>query len=77
MGREGLGDLYRRYSDVHPNIVLKTEILRLGLDIGDRAIENFRVREDLLWKGFHLFSYDWHKTKVYGNKIPWFAHLED
>jgi hypothetical protein len=77
MERQRMEDLYKQYPDVHPNIVLKTEILRLGLDVGDRAIENFKGRNDLLWKGFHLFSYDWHKTKVYGNKIPWFAHLED
>ena len=77
MERRRIEDLYKQFPDVHPNIVLKTEILRLGLDIGDKAIENFRRRDDLLWKGFHLFSYDWHKTKVYGNKIPWFAHLED
>jgi len=77
MERQSIEDLYRKFPDVHPNIILKTEILRLGLDISDAAIENFKQRDDLLWKGFHLFSYDWHKTKVYGDKIPWFAHLED
>ncbi len=69
--------LYEQFPDVHPNIVLKTNVLRLGIDISEAALDNFKQRDDLLWKGFHLFSYDWKKTKVYGDKIPWYAHLED
>ena len=70
-------DLYERFPDVHPNIVLKTDILRQGIDISQASINNFRQRDDLLWKGFHLFSYDREKTKVYGDKIPWYIRLED
>lgn len=69
--------LYKQFSDVHPNIVLKSEVLRTGIDVSQSAIQNFSQRDDLLWKGFHLFSYDWDKTKVYGDKIPWYGHLED
>lgn len=69
--------LYKQFPDVHPNIILKTDLLRQGIDLSRAAIENFKQRDDLSWKGFHLFSYDWQKTKVYGNKIPWHAHLAD
>ncbi|MGD0236615.1 MAG: radical SAM protein [Syntrophorhabdales bacterium] len=69
--------LYKQFPDVHPNIVLKTDALRQGIDISDAAMENFRQRDDLLWKGFHLFSYDFKKTKVYGDKIPWVLRFED
>lgn len=69
--------LYKQFPDVHPNIVLKTDILRQGIDISKAAIENFQQRDDLLWKGFHFFSYDFEKTKVYGDKIPTIMHLED
>ena len=69
--------LYKQFPDVHPNIVLKTDALRQGIDISDAAMENFRQRDDLLWKGFHLFSYDFTKTKVYGDKIPWVLRFED
>jgi hypothetical protein len=31
----------------------------------------------LLWKGFHLFSYDKKQAKVYSDKVPWIMHLED
>jgi len=70
-------DLYKQFSDVHPNIVLKTDVIRQGIDVSEAAINHFRQRDDLLWKGFHLFSYDFKKTKVYGDKIPWVIHLED
>ena len=69
--------LYKQFSDVHQNIVLKTDVLRQGIDISEAALENFRHRDDLAWKGFHLFSYDFKKTKVYGDKIPWVLHFED
>jgi hypothetical protein len=69
--------LYERFPDIHPNIVLKTDILRQGIDISEAALDNFRRRDDLAWKGFHLFSYDFEKTKVYGDKIPWVLHFED
>jgi len=70
-------DLYRQFPDVHPNIVLKTDVLRQGIHVSRVAMENFRQRDDLLWKGFHLFSYDFQKTKVYGDKIPWRMRLRD
>ena len=69
--------LYKQFPDVHPNIVLKTDALRQGIDISETAVENFRHRDDLLWKGFHLFSYDFTKTKVYGDKVPWVLRFED
>ena len=70
-------DLYNSFPDVHPNIIIKTDILRQGIDISQASINNFSQRDDLLWKGFHLFSYDRQETKVYGDKIPWYIRLED
>lgn len=69
--------LYKQFSDVHQNIVLKTDVLRQGIDISKAAIANFSKRNDLLCKGFHLFSYDRQETKVYGDKVPWYIRLED
>src|SRR4030065_2112637 len=69
--------LYKQYPDVHPNIVLKTDILRQGIDVSEAAERQFKQRDDLLWKGFHLFSYDRKATKVYGEKIPALFRLED
>lgn len=72
-----IGKLYKQFQDVHPNIVLKTDILREGINISETALKSFQERNDLLWKGFHLFSYDFRKTKVYSDKIPFVMHLED
>jgi hypothetical protein len=72
-----IDSLYKQYSDVHPNIVLKTDMLRRGINISRAALDNFQQRDDLLWKGMHLFSYDFQKTVVYGEKIPLMFHLED
>ena len=77
MKHSSITDIYRQFPDVHENIVLKTDVLRRGIDISPAAVENFRNRDDLLWKGFHLFSYDKQETKVYGDKVPWYIRLED
>lgn len=73
----GIYELYKRFPDVHPNIVLKTDLLRVGLNISKQAREQFQRMEDVLWKGYHLFSYDYQKTAVYGEKIPAFFYFED
>lgn len=70
-------ELYKRFPDVHPNIVLKTDVLRQGLKISERARQEFNQRDDILWRGFHLFSYDAGKPTVYKDKIPMGFHLSD
>jgi len=72
-----MSDLYKQFPDVHPNIVLKTEVLRQGLKISERARQEFNRRDDILWRGFHLFSYDAGKPTVYKDKIPMGFHLSD
>jgi hypothetical protein len=73
----GMEEIYNRFPDVHPNIVLKTDIMRTGIDISEKAKGNFNQRDDLLWKGFHMFSYEYQKTAMYGEKTPYFFRLED
>jgi len=70
-------DLYHRFQDVHPNIILKTQVLREGLKISERAQQEFNKRDDILWRGFHLFSYDAGEPTVYKDKIPMTFHLDD
>jgi len=76
-GKVGMEEIYKRFPDVHPNIVLKTDIMRNGIDLGEEARENFDQRDDLLWKGYHMFSYEYQKTAIYSEKTPYFIHLED
>jgi hypothetical protein len=72
-----MADLYRQFPDVHPNIILKTDVLRQGMRISEKAQKAFNQRDDILWRGFHLFSYDSNTPKVYKNKIPMGFHLSD
>ena len=72
-----MAELYKQFPDVHPNIVLKTDILRLGMDMSHVAMESFRKRDDLLWKGFHLFSYAYQDPTIYSEKVPYIMFLED
>jgi hypothetical protein len=43
-----MADLYKQFSDVHPNIVLKTDVLRQGLKISKSAQQEFNKRDDIL-----------------------------
>jgi len=72
-----IDSLYKQYPDVHPNIVLKTDILRQGIKVSKATLDNFQQRDDLLWKGFHFFSYDYQATVLQEDKVPWIIHLED
>lgn len=73
----GMEEFYSRFPDVHPSIVLKTDIIRTGIDISEKAKEDFESRDDLLWKGFHMFSYEYQQTAIYSDKTPYFFRLED
>lgn len=55
-----MADLYKRFADVHPNIGLKTDVLRQGLKISQSAQQEFNRRDDLLWRGF------WFLTRIVG-----------
>lgn len=70
-------DEYKRYSDIHPNIILKTDLVRLGTNVGPRATQRFQELDDIAWKGYHFFSYDRADTVVMSNKIPMQMRLED
>lgn len=70
-------DEYNRYPDVHPNIVLKTDLVRLGINVGPRASEQFQQLDDIAWKGYHFFSYDREETTVFSQKVPMQLRLED
>ena len=60
-----MDDLYAQFPDVHPNIVLKTDVLRQGLKISESTQREFNGRDDILWRGFHVFVF-----LPYGNTNP-------
>jgi len=58
-------------------IIIKSDVLRLGLRCSDAAKAVWRVRDDILYKAYHLFSYDRAETVMLGDKIPSFMILDD
>jgi len=70
-------DYYKQFPDVHPNIILKAELNRLGQSFTKEALDEFKIRDDIHWKGYHLFSYDVADPIFYGAKIPNTFNLED
>ena len=75
--RTSIQEHYKQFSDIHPNIVLKTNILRHGLRITEAARNQFQQMDDLHCKGYHLFSYDMDETMTIEQKVPWTVRLED
>ncbi|MBI2853935.1 MAG: hypothetical protein HYX87_03325, partial [Chloroflexi bacterium] len=48
-------DYYKQFPDVHPNIVLKAELNRLGQNFTKAALDEFKKRDNIHWKGYHFF----------------------
>jgi hypothetical protein len=65
----GIDKLYQSWPDVPQSIILKVELLRVGLRIEDSAIEAFRGM-NVVEKGYHLFSYDRTQPVVVKEGIP-------
>ena len=47
---QNIEKLYRQFPDVHPYIVLKTDVLRQGVKISERAQQEFNATDDILWR---------------------------
>ena len=43
-------DEYKNFPDVHPNSVLKTDVLRQGMKISESTQKNFNERDDIMSK---------------------------
>lgn len=61
--------LHERYRDVAEPIVLKTEVLRRGLKFSSKALDVVKEM-NIVFKGYHLFSYDLDAPVTIRKKIP-------
>ena len=43
------------FPDIAQPIIIKTDIVRLGVKFGEKARQTFKERTDILFKGYHLF----------------------
>lgn len=53
-----LGGAFEAYSDIAKPIILKSDMLRLGLQFTQAALDEAKKIERIRWKGYSLFSYD-------------------
>lgn len=72
-----LFEAFDAFPEVAKPIIIKSDVVRLGIRFGDKAQEAFRGRDDITYKGFHLFTYDREKPVMFGEKIPVVIYLED
>lgn len=71
-------DFYDQFPDVHQNIVLKIALNRVGVSFSEDCMKSFQERDDILWKGYHFFSYDMRDhPRFYREHIPVFLWLKD
>ncbi|MBI4333556.1 MAG: hypothetical protein HY673_20020 [Chloroflexi bacterium] len=68
---------FKVFPDVAPSIIVKSDLLRLGVRFGEAARANFRDREDLLFKGSRLFGSDRGELTFQRLKLPAICYLED
>ncbi len=68
---------FNTFADVAKPIILKSDMLRLGVKFSEAALRDAADREDILFKGFACFAYSRSKTAVYAEKIPEDLYIDD
>lgn len=64
-------DDYNSFPDVHPNIVLKTDVLRQGMKISESAQKEFNQRDDILWRDSISFPMIRIAPRYIRIRFPW------
>jgi hypothetical protein len=72
-----LFEAFDTFPEVAKPIIIKSDALRLGMRVSDNARAVFRQRDDITYKGFHLFTYDREQPVMFGERIPVKIYLED
>ncbi|MBI4333564.1 MAG: hypothetical protein HY673_20060 [Chloroflexi bacterium] len=72
-----LAEAFKAFPDIARPIVIKSDLLRLGVRFGEAARANFRDRDDILFKGSRLFGSDRGALTFERAKLPHQFYLED
>jgi len=72
-----LFESFDAFPDVAKSIIIKSDVLRIGVEFSQKARGVFNEKLDILYKGYHIFSYDRDTIVMYGEKIPGYFYLED
>jgi len=72
-----LVEAFEVFPEVHKAIIIKSDVIRSGLKFTLACLEEVNKRNEILFKGYMLFSYDFGTAVTYGEKIPTEIVLED
>jgi hypothetical protein len=72
-----LVEALEEFPDVNRNIILKSDMIRLGINFSKKALEEAKKLEGIRFKGFSIFSFDFGKTTLREQKIPYVSFIDD
>ncbi|MFC2007959.1 radical SAM protein [Chloroflexota bacterium] len=72
-----LFEAFKAFPEVAKPIIVKSDVIRLGLKFSERARKKFSELNDVTYKGYQFFSYDRDEVSTYGSKLPVCLYLED
>lgn len=72
-----LTEAFDTYPDIARPIIIKTDMLRIGERWSRAALESLKGRDDISFKGYNIFSFDFGKPVMMNAKIPRGIYLED
>ncbi len=70
-------EAFEAYGGIAKPIIIKSDMLRLGVRFSQAALDEAGKIERIRWKGYSLFSYDSTEAAVVGQKIPYLLFLDD
>lgn len=70
-------EAFEAYTDIAKPIVIKSDMVRLGVQFSQAALNEVRKIEGIRWKGYSLFSFDSTEAVVAQQKIPYLVFLDD
>ena len=72
-----LFEAFDAFPEVAKPIIIKSDMLRLGVGFSDAARGDANTRTDVTFKGFDNFAYSRSATTLYTDKIPSVFYLDD
>jgi hypothetical protein len=70
-------ETFEAYADIAKPIIIKSDMLRMGIHFSQSALDEVRKIKDIRWKGYSLFSYDSVEPAVLEQKIPYCIFMDD
>jgi len=70
-------EAFKAYPDIAEPIIIKSDMVRLGVQFTQMALDEARKIEGIRFKGYSLFAYDSTEATVVSQEIPYYPFLDD